>query len=117
MKNQLRTHLSGHTLHAVVTGELDISTESRLRRRLARGIEKRLPERLMLDLAGVTFMDCAGLSALVWVDDQMRERGGHTVLCRPSRPVLKVISLLGLQSRFAIQAPPDQAGESADAVP
>jgi anti-anti-sigma factor len=54
---------------------------------------------VMLDLSLVTFMDCTGLGALLDADSRLEE---DLRLVRPSRPVLWLLSLVGLSDRFAI---------------
>jgi anti-anti-sigma factor len=47
-----------------ISGEVDVCTEAPLQQALLRIIRER-SARLMLDLSGVSFMDCAGLRALL----------------------------------------------------
>jgi len=46
-------------------GELDICNEDHLRRAIASALEYH-PLTLVLDLSALGFMDCSGLSVLVW---------------------------------------------------
>ena len=48
---------------------------------------------VLLDLSGVTFMDSAGLRALIRV---MELRSGKSLIVQPSRPVFKVLQLVAL---------------------
>jgi anti-sigma B factor antagonist len=65
-------------------GELDASSVSQFRQALA---ETAVSPNLVIDLSGVTFVDSAGLGALVGGIRRSRERGGEVaVAC--TRPVL-----------------------------
>lgn len=50
-----------------------------------------------LDVSAVTFMDCGGLGALLDADARLE---GGLRLVRPSRAVLRLLSLVGLTGRF-----------------
>ena len=51
---------------------------------------------LVVDLSGVSLITSAGLSCLVHVGQRLHERGGWLVLAGGSRPVVKLIRLVGL---------------------
>lgn len=51
-----------------------------------------------LDVSAVSFMDCAGLGAVIDADTRLH---GGVRLLRPSRAVLRLLSLVGLSDRFA----------------
>jgi anti-anti-sigma factor len=57
---------------------------------------------LALDLAGVTFMDCAGLNVLLATRRRAQLEEGSVRVVRASPRVLRVISLLGLENVFAL---------------
>lgn len=52
--------------------------------------------RLVLDLEAVTFVDSAGLGALIGAIRRARENGGDAVVCRPRPSVNRVLQLVGL---------------------
>jgi anti-anti-sigma factor len=58
---------------------------------------------LVIDLAGVTFIDSAGIGALVTLRNMAAERGTHVVLHRPTPSVIKVLTLTGMTRTFAIE--------------
>ncbi|MEV2269947.1 STAS domain-containing protein [Nonomuraea africana] len=108
---------SAQTLQAAVTGDLDLVSHGRLQGRLKDALNRHQPRQLTLDLSGVTFIDCYGLRLLIWADNQMRERGGRLVLKEPSRPVLRLLAVLELDSHLHIQAQPDPSRDRLDANP
>lgn len=53
-----------------------------------------------MDLHGVTFLDCAGVNALLATARRARLEGGQVRVTRLSAPARRVISLLGLQNQL-----------------
>jgi anti-anti-sigma factor len=92
---------------AAVTGDIDISTVTRLRERLFElagngGI-------LIVDLSRVTFIDSAGLGALVGAARRAAAHGGslHAVCARPQ--TRKLLWLTGVDRRIPLAATVDGA--------
>ncbi len=73
-------------------GELDFTSINRLRAVLlplvARGT-------VVLDAAGVTFCDSAGLLAILQANRDARAQGGRLRLAAPSTPLVRVMDLAG----------------------
>lgn len=93
----LRTRTDGRPARPRITlvGELDIDTAAQLREAVNDCLADH-PAVLHLDLAGVAFCDCAGLSALLWT--RRRAAEVRTRLCcqGPARPaVARVLNLTG----------------------
>jgi anti-anti-sigma factor len=84
---------------AEVSGDLDIATAPWLRETLLLAIQRHGPA-IAVDLQGVTFLDCAGVSGLLAAVHRARLAGGHVRVTRSSAPAWRVISLLGLQDLF-----------------
>ncbi|AWS47307.1 STAS domain-containing protein [Streptosporangium sp. 'caverna'] len=82
-----------------VYGDLDVITGVELRRVLG----ALTAVRLELDLAHVTFLDCAGVRTLLWAHEHMRDRGGLMIIFRPSGPVLRLLRLLELDQCLVIR--------------
>ena len=91
----------GGTIVAV-RGEVDVCTEAPLQRALLRIIRER-SARLMLDLSGVAFMDCAGLRALLATRRRAELRGGSMRLIATSAAVRRIIELTGAQEALAME--------------
>lgn len=86
-------------LRVVVTGELDVLSASGLRG----AVEQRTSERchsVVLDLEGVTFIDCTGLSALLACQQEVAASGGTFSLTALSAAVARLIELTGTAGRF-----------------
>lgn len=77
------------------TGDIDAYTAPQLRSQLhqASGGDELL---LVVDLSGVTFIDSAGLGALVGAHRRMREAGGRMRIVRPPALVARAFELTGL---------------------
>ena len=92
----------GSPLVVEIRGEIDIQSAPRLRDELLRVIRRHGPQ-LALDLAGVTFMDCAGVNVLLATRRRAQLEEGSVRVVRASPRVLRMISLLGLERAFAIE--------------
>jgi stage II sporulation protein AA (anti-sigma F factor antagonist) len=58
---------------------------------------------LLLDLSGVSFMDCAGLRALLLTQRRAGMRGGSVSLIAESPAVRRIIDLLGVRDAFPVR--------------
>ena len=92
-----------------VTDEVDIATAPRLRRALERTAPEP-GEQVIVDLSGVTFMDCSGLTPLLEAEARL---GGRLSLRGVPAKVTALLRLAGLQARFGMAIDP-VAGERAD---
>ena len=86
----------GVPLVVKVCGELDVQSAPGLRDELLR-IVRRYGPCVLLDLAGVSFLDCTGINVLLATRRRARLEGGWMRVVRPSAAAWRVISLLGLQ--------------------
>ena len=100
---------SQHPGHLVVTlrGELDICDAGGLARALSAAAGSGSP--IIVDLAGLTFIDCGSLSALACAREKARQAGGDLVLAAPQRQVLRVLSLTLLIDRLPAFASVEEA--------
>lgn len=84
-------------------GELDMATAEQLRTALVTAIAKDAPV-IVLDVAGLSFMDSTGLSVIVAGWRQAEKAGRCLWLRNPSRLVGKVLRVTGFEMMLA--APP-----------
>lgn len=82
-----------------VAGEIDMSNEDELRRRLAEAAAIGL--RLELDLAGVEFMDSSGLRALIEVRRDVAV-GSMLVLTGVSPAVARLLEVTHMSAHFGL---------------
>jgi anti-sigma B factor antagonist len=95
----------GTTAIVELTGELDLAAAERagepLRKALMRG-----PERLVLDLAALTFMDATGVHLVIEAWKRSAVRGVQLVLVPGPRHVQRVFELCGLTQQLPFAGPP-----------
>lgn len=77
---------------AALRGELDASTS----RELAEHLTGPPGSLVVVDLAGLTFIDSSGLGAIHAARRKAIEDGGNLVVCRPNPAVLRVLEITGL---------------------
>jgi anti-sigma B factor antagonist len=78
-----------------VSGEIDIASGPQLRDHLL-GVIHRHGTRLVLDLSGVTFIDCAGINVLLAARRRAMLEGGSLRVLRASQRVRKILALTRL---------------------
>jgi anti-anti-sigma factor len=86
---------AGTTPVVVVFGELDIATVDAFRRVLRDTIRRYGPD-VVVDAAGVSFCDACGIGAIVHAANTARQAGGSLRLADPSRPLSRVLRIVGL---------------------
>jgi anti-anti-sigma factor len=91
---RVRPGLPGPTV--AVGGEIDLESGPRLHDQLCSVMQAYGP-RLTVDLTGVTFIDCAGLTALLASRRAAQGLGGWIRLAETSRCVRRLIEATGLQ--------------------
>ncbi|MFJ1790955.1 STAS domain-containing protein [Kitasatospora griseola] len=82
-------------------GEIDLDTAPALCRALAAALASH--REVVLDLSEVTFMDCAGLGALVRARNQADRSDRRLILRGAGRCVVRLLKLTGLHRRLAVE--------------
>jgi anti-sigma B factor antagonist len=104
------THLTITTEHrrqrAVLwlQGELDASNRDRLHSAISSALENH-PPLLVVDLSGLEFADCAGLSVLVWAHKRLAGCGHRLVLTGAKPTVARLLYLTGLGTYLHLSNP------------
>jgi anti-anti-sigma factor len=96
-------------VRVAVIGEIDLSSSEMLRIRLVNVLSALHPDRIEVDLAGVTFLDCSGLTVLVILGQAAARTGCRLRITNPQsivRRVLDLTGLLGVLTAGFDQAPP-----------
>jgi anti-anti-sigma factor len=94
----VRDRWDGAEATVTVQGEIDVTTAAVLSENLG-GVAASSPRRLVIDLAGVGFLDSAGLQAFARVRRQLPE--DCPVIVRSARPRLRqVFEITGLGTAF-----------------
>ncbi len=88
-------------------GEVDMARAQELRPVWLAVVDEHRPDRLVIDLSAVTFIDSGGLSLLVILNGKQTERGGTTVLANPTPFVRRVLAITALDQVMEVTAPAD----------
>ena len=101
--------------HAVVAlfGELDLFDTTDLSSHLIAAVAAYGPS-IIVDLAGLEFVDSCGLSVLVRVQRWTREYGGDLSLAAPQQQVHRVLEITGLIDIFTVYPSVKQAVSGAN---
>src|SRR5690349_17959272 len=89
----VKTVRDGAVCTLVLRGSLDVLAAGEFLQQAARVLDDRI-ERLVLDLAGVTFLDCAGVRALA-ITTCSAPAGCPVIIRSLSRPARRIITVLG----------------------
>jgi len=104
----------GHDV-VVLRGELDMTAAAGLAASLT-AVAAREP-RVIVDLAGLQFIDASGPAALVRGRNEARSAGGELLLAAPRHQVLRVLTLTRLIDVFPVHASVDAAAGSTGRIP
>lgn len=83
------------TVTVALHGEVDVLTVDQVRLALGDAVAQR-PDSIVVDLAGLSFIDSTGLGALVFGFQRARDEGIAFRLARPSPNVRHILVLSGL---------------------
>lgn len=100
----------GHVIVAL-RGELDVADAVSVAAALAVVAVRNLE--IIVDLAGLDFIDSSGVAALARGRKHARHAGGDLVLAAPQQQVLRVLTLTRLVEVFHVHASVDEAAGSA----
>ncbi len=96
-------------MRAIVSGEVDMAVAPALQERVTAARHEHNSSHVILDLAGVEFIDSSGLRAVLHLHRELADEGGALVLLHPSEDVQHVLSLTGLDQHLKVASDPDQA--------
>ena len=89
-------------------GEIDLSRAPSLRYRIGEAQRER-PDRLIIDLNEVPYMDSSGVATLVEAMKVARQSGGKLVLCSMQERVRSIFEIARLDMVFTIVGSTDEA--------
>jgi anti-anti-sigma factor len=92
---------AGSTATVTLAGRLDISGAESIDLPLA-ALSGRI-NRILIDMAGVTFIASIGLRHLVTAAKVVQRRGGQLILINPTAAVVEVITAAGLSELLPIE--------------
>jgi anti-anti-sigma factor len=86
------TQTEGAPVLLALGGELDLVSSTAFTRAVA-DLQQLQPARVVIDLAGLTFVDSSGVNALVQAVRAVEADGGGAVLAAPSPPTLRILEI------------------------
>jgi anti-anti-sigma factor len=92
----------GSTPVVVLTGELDPHTAPRFAQALD-PLQRPDIEQIVVDLAGVRFIDSSGLRVLIAAEHELSERGARLVLRAPSPAARRLLEITDLIDRLNVE--------------
>ena len=101
------------TVVAVVTGEVDMSNAASVRQQIAESVTPD-DDALLIDLSDLSFIDSAGLHALIELGTVLGERRQQLLLCIPhGSPIARAIEIIGLPRAISVHSDRGEAMEFA----
>jgi anti-anti-sigma factor len=97
----ITTHHSGQRSVLRLQGELDVCTKDRLRLAISSALNHS-PRLLVVDLSALGFMDCGGLSVLVWAHQRLAEQECQLLITGAQPIVLRLMHLTGLDTHLRL---------------
>lgn len=85
------------------SGEIDLARSPLMRARVAEAM-KAGPKRVVIDLAGVPYMDSSGVATLVEALQAARKSGAKLLLCSLTARVRSILEISRLDTVFTIVA-------------
>ena len=105
----IRTTDTGAYVLVQVVGDLDLESAPAMTEELRARLG---PRPLVVDLAGIEFMDSSGLGVLVGAHKEAAARGGALLLAAPGPRVHRIFKITKLHKVFALYETVDEAASS-----
>ena len=91
------------TLVLTLHGEIDHHSAVQVRTRMDELIWEEKPEKTVLDLSAIEFMDSSGLGLIMGRYSLMQRLGGELTLKNPNPRIVKIFALAGLERMVKIE--------------
>ena len=86
----------GRTAEVALSGDLDMAAAFKLEPAIDHVVSENTVDEVVLDLAGVSFMDSAGLGSLLSTKQRLNDLGINAELRRPSEAAQRVLEANGM---------------------
>ncbi|MEU6411791.1 STAS domain-containing protein [Microbispora sp. NPDC046933] len=90
----------------IACGEIDMSTAGQLHEGVLGVLRRQRPSRIEVDLAGVTFLDAAGIGALVMSRAAAARVGCRLTVVNPRPMGYRLLQVVGLLEAFGLATLP-----------
>jgi anti-anti-sigma factor len=110
---EVRIEREDKTVVAVLTGEVDMSNAASVRQEIAESVTPD-DDALLVDLSELSFIDSAGLHALIELGTVLDERRQKLLLCVPhGSTTARAIEIIGLPRAVSVHSDRAEAMEAA----
>jgi anti-sigma B factor antagonist len=110
---EVRIEREDQTVVAVLTGEVDMSNAASVRQQIAESVTPD-DDTLLVDLSQLSFIDSAGLHALIELGTVLDERRQQLLLCVPhGSTTARAIEIVGLPRAVSVYSDRAEAMEAA----
>ncbi len=99
----ITTEVDGPVARLALEGELDLASAGHVEECLA-SVEEGAPQRIVIDLDGLAFIDSTGLRTLIQAAARARERGGELLLRPGDESIQRVFELTGATAVLHFEA-------------
>lgn len=90
---KVRFQSAGETLYAYLAGEIDHDSAQQLREEIEQKVDQCMPTLLVIDMAGISFMDSSGVGLILGRMRQMQATGGSLRVDAPPVQIQKILRL------------------------
>jgi anti-anti-sigma factor len=110
---EARYEREDETVVAILTGEIDMSNATSVRQQIAESVTPD-DDAVIIDMSELSFIDSAGLHAMIELGTVLDERRQHLLLCLPPNSTIRrAIEIIGLPHAVAVYS---DRNEAMDAV-
>lgn len=102
---EVRCEFENRILRIEILGEIDHHSAAGVREEIDRNIFFYRPEKVVLDLSKIGFMDSSGLGLILGRYTKIKDLGGEMALENPSEEILKILQLAGVDKLFGLKPP------------
>lgn len=92
---------AGGSLYAYLAGEIDHDSAQRLRINIDETVSTQMPEELVLDFSGVSFMDSSGVGLILGRQRRLQALGGRLRVQQPPQSIRKILEIANIEVREA----------------
>jgi stage II sporulation protein AA (anti-sigma F factor antagonist) len=99
-------------LSVALCGEIDHHSAVIVRSEIDGMIAEHRPERLVLDLSGIDFMDSSGIGLIMGRYARMKAVGGELVVQRPNERIRRIFEMAGIERIVRIEEKGEEKHEA-----
>ena len=101
----------GNILKVTLGGEIDHHNAVAIRSEIDGQILSRHPQKTVLDLSGIDFMDSSGIGLVMGRYTKMKAIGGELCVLDPNERIFKIFKMAGLEKIVSVEYTEDKKEE------